>query len=198
MVRARHAPIPSANHAAFLLGSITPAGAVEAARCELAAAFPDDLRRIDAQLGDAKKKLTAAVRASGTTLTKVFGVGPVVAATVVGDVRDVSRFPDRDHFAAYVGTAPIEVSSGPRKIYRLSAFTLGAAPSRAMAPGRWEALRHMPASGCVPRHVLAAGVAGGCSSVSAQPLRVAPSGPRRRSKASCRSLMRSRPTWASH
>jgi transposase len=32
----------------------------------------------------------------------------------------VSRFPGRDHFAAYNGTAPIEVSSGPRKIYRLS------------------------------------------------------------------------------
>lgn len=32
----------------------------------------------------------------------------------------MSRFPGRDHFAAYNGTAPIEVSSGPRKIYRLS------------------------------------------------------------------------------
>jgi transposase len=39
---------------------------------------------------------------------------------VIGAVRNVSRFPDRDHFAAYNGTAPIEVSSGPRKIYRLS------------------------------------------------------------------------------
>jgi transposase len=39
---------------------------------------------------------------------------------VIGCVRDVSRFPDRDHFAAYNGTAPIEVSSGNRKIYRLS------------------------------------------------------------------------------
>jgi hypothetical protein len=39
---------------------------------------------------------------------------------VIGDVRDVSRFPSRDHFAAYNGTAPIEVSSGQRKIYRLS------------------------------------------------------------------------------
>ena len=40
-----------------------------------------------------------------------------------GDRRgpdDVSRFADRDHFAAYNGTAPIEVSSGRRKIYRLS------------------------------------------------------------------------------
>ena len=110
----------TAGHAARLLGSITPAGAVEAARCELAAAFLDDLRRIDAQLLDTKKKLTTAVRASGTTLTEVFGVGPVAAATVIGDVRDVARFPGRDHFAAYNGTAPIEVSSGPRKIYRLS------------------------------------------------------------------------------
>jgi hypothetical protein len=43
-----------------------------------------------------------------------------VAATVIGEVRDVSRFPGRDHFAAYNGTAPIEVSSGNRKVYRLS------------------------------------------------------------------------------
>ena len=110
----------TAGHAARLLGSITPAGAVEAARCELAAAFLDGLRRIDAQMLDAKKKLATAVRASGTTLTEVFGVGPVVAATVIGEVRDVARFPGRDHFAAYNGTAPIEVSSGRRKIYRLS------------------------------------------------------------------------------
>jgi transposase len=95
-------------------------GAVEAARCELAAAFPGDLRRVDAQLLDARKKLTTAVRAPGTTLTQILGVGPVVAATVIGCVRDVSRFPGRDHFAAYNGTAPIEVSSGKRKIYRLS------------------------------------------------------------------------------
>jgi hypothetical protein len=47
-------------------------------------------------------------------------VGPVVAAAVIGDVRQVSRFPNRDHFAAYNGTAPIEVSSGGRKVYRLS------------------------------------------------------------------------------
>jgi transposase IS116/IS110/IS902 family protein len=39
---------------------------------------------------------------------------------VIGAVRDVSRFPGRHHFAACHGTAPIEVSSGPRKIYRLS------------------------------------------------------------------------------
>jgi transposase len=60
------------------------------------------------------------VRAAGTSLTGLFGVGPVIAAAVIGDVRQVSRFPNRDHFAAYNGTAPIEVSSGGRKVYRLS------------------------------------------------------------------------------
>ena len=110
----------SAPQAGRLLEGIRPAGAVEAARGELAAEFLEDLRRIDAQMSDAKKKLTTAVRASGTTLTSLFGVGPVIAATVIGEVRAVSRFADRDHFAAYHGTAPIEVSSGPRKIYRLS------------------------------------------------------------------------------
>jgi transposase len=109
-----------AAHAARLLGSITPAGSVEAARCELAAAFVEDLRRIGAQLRETKNKLTAAVRASGTSLTGLFGVGPVIAATVIGGVKDVSRFPGRDHFAACNGTAPVEISSGPRKICRLS------------------------------------------------------------------------------
>jgi transposase len=61
-----------------------------------------------------------AVRASGSTVTEVFGVGPVIAATVIGDVRDVSRFGSRDRFAACNGTAPIEVSSGNRKVHRLS------------------------------------------------------------------------------
>jgi Transposase IS116/IS110/IS902 family len=66
------------------------------------------------------KKLDAAIRASGTSLTGLFGVGPVIAATVIGDVRDVSGFKNRGRFAAYNGTAPIEVSSGGRRVHRPS------------------------------------------------------------------------------
>ena len=110
----------TAAHAAHVLEQVKPAGAVEIARCELAAEFLHDLRRIDTQMRDTKKKLAAAVRASGTTVTGIFGVGPVIAATVIGDAADVSRFPSRDRFAACNGTAPIEVSSGPRTIHRLS------------------------------------------------------------------------------
>jgi transposase len=110
----------TAGKATRVLESIEPAGAVALARCELAAEFLDDLRRIDAQMRDTKKKLALVVRASGTTLTEIFGVGPVIAATMIGYVADASRFPSRDNFAAYNGTAPVEVSSGNRKIYRLS------------------------------------------------------------------------------
>jgi transposase len=111
----------SAGKAARILEQITPSSPAAKARCELAAEFLADLRRLDAQLREANKKLAAAVRASGTSLTGLFGVGPVIAGTVIGDVRQVFRFPDRDHFASWNGTAPAGVSSGDRKkVYRLS------------------------------------------------------------------------------
>ena len=106
----------TAAHAARILEKAAPSGPVAVARAELAAEFLEDMRRLDAQLRDTRKKLAAAVKASGTTLTGVFGVGPVIAGTIVGDVGDVARFPGRDHFAACNGTAPVEVSSGNRKI----------------------------------------------------------------------------------
>ena len=110
----------SAAQAARILEQASPSGAVDRARAELAAQFLEDMRRLDAQLRDTRKKLAAAVRASGTTLTEVFGVGPVIAGTITGDIADVSRFPGRDHFASYNGTAPVEVSSGNRRVHRLS------------------------------------------------------------------------------
>ena len=74
----------TAPAAAWLLVSIAPAGAVEAARCELAAAFAGDLRGIDARIRQTRAKLAAAIQATGTSLTGLFGVGPVIAAAVIG------------------------------------------------------------------------------------------------------------------
>ena len=110
----------SAAQAAEILEQAAPSGAVAQARAGLATEFLAGLRRLDAQLRDTRKKLAAAVRASGTTLTQVFGVGPVVAGTIAGDVTDVARFPGRDHFAACNGTAPAGASSGNRTVRRLS------------------------------------------------------------------------------
>jgi transposase len=110
----------TAGLAARILDQVSPAGAVASARRDLAAEFLADLRRLDGQRRECGKKLAAAVAASGTCLTGLFGVGPVIAGIIIGDVPDVIRFPSRHHFAAYNGTAPVEVSSGGRKVYRLS------------------------------------------------------------------------------
>jgi hypothetical protein len=119
---------------------------VDAARCELAAAFLEDLRGIDARMRETRKKLTVAVQAAGTSLTGLFGVGPVIAA-VVGDVGDVSRFPGRDQFAAYNGTAPIEVSFGQRKVYRLSRRGTVGSTTPSTWPRRWWLLEHSRPAG---------------------------------------------------
>jgi transposase len=110
----------SAIQAAEVLEHIVAVDAVGQARLELAHELLEDLRRVDEQRRAAKRRLTKIVAASGTTVCEVYGAGPVVTATVIGDVGQIGRFPTRDHFAAYNGTAPIEASSGNRTIHRLS------------------------------------------------------------------------------
>jgi transposase len=49
------------------------------------------------------------VEAPGTTLTEIFGIGPILAARIKGTVGEVARFPTRADFASYSGgTAPLE------------------------------------------------------------------------------------------
>jgi transposase len=108
------------NRAAELLASVRPADLVEATRHELAMEHLDDLRRVEVQMRASKKRLAEAVQASGTTVSEVFGFGPVGTAIAVGHARDIRRFANRDHFAAYNGTGPIEMSSGGRVVHRLS------------------------------------------------------------------------------
>jgi transposase len=108
------------NAAQELLDRIAPADPVAHIRHDLACEHLDDLRHLDTQMRASKQRLEAAVRASNTTVTDIFGVGPVVAALVIGHARNIDRFANRDHFAAYAGTAPIEFESGGRSIRRLS------------------------------------------------------------------------------
>lgn len=103
-----------------LLAGVTPTGPVEAARLDLVHEHLEDLRRLDTQMKASKRRIRQAVAASGTTLTELFGVGPVVACMVIGHTGEVRRFRSSDHFASYNGTAPIEVSSGGRVVHRLS------------------------------------------------------------------------------
>jgi transposase len=108
------------NAAQQLLDSIEPTDPVEQIRHELACEHLDDLRHLDTQMRASRRRLERAVAASSTTVTEIFGVGPVVAAMVIGHTRNVDPFASRDHFAAYAGTAPVEFESGGRSIRRLS------------------------------------------------------------------------------
>jgi len=110
------------SQALELLERVEPAGAVARERHRLACELLDDIARYDEQRKASQQRIKTAVIASGTTLTEVFGIGDVVAATLIGHTGDISRFATEDKFAAYNGTAPIEWSSGnlKRPTHRLS------------------------------------------------------------------------------
>ena len=102
------------------LETITPASPVDHIRYGPACELIDDICRLDVQLKESHERIAIAVKASSRTLTDLFCVGPMIAVTVIGNVGDVRRFRNRDHFAAYTGTAPVEYSSGGRIVHRLS------------------------------------------------------------------------------
>jgi transposase len=102
----------SAKTAAALLRSLRPTDGVNAERKAQAADLLADVRRLDAAIAAVKKRIVVAVEAAKTSTTDVYGVGPVVAAIIVGHTGDVCRFATRHHYASYNGTAPLEASSG--------------------------------------------------------------------------------------
>ena len=108
------------NQAEQLLATITATNVVQRQRLELADELLDEIRGLDERLSHSRRRINDAVTASGTSLTEIFGVGPVVAATIMGYSGDPTRFPTAGHFAAYNGTAPVEFSSSGGTVHRLS------------------------------------------------------------------------------
>jgi transposase len=102
------------------LSAIAPSTPSEQTRYDLAVELLDDIRRLDEQLKTSHRRIRVAITASATTVTELFGIGPIIAAALIGYTGDISRFRDRDHYAAYNGTAPVEFSSGGRTVHRLS------------------------------------------------------------------------------
>jgi transposase len=110
----------NASDAVRLLGNFNPISPVEQTRYDLALELLDDVKRLDVQLKESHKRIKTAVKASGTSLTELYGVGPILACELIGYTGDVRRFTTRDQFASYAGVAPIELSSGGRIVHRLS------------------------------------------------------------------------------
>jgi transposase len=103
-----------------LLADVHIDGPVTAERIATARQMLDEIAALDAARKDIRHRTTAAIVAAKTTLTDIHGIGPVVAAIIVGRVGDIHRFPTAGHFARHNGTAPIEASSGPKKRHRLN------------------------------------------------------------------------------
>jgi transposase len=111
----------SADRAARILrGMRSQSCASDRLRRRLASEMLRDVRTLDRKIADLDGRIEAEIEASGTSLTEIFGVGPILAATILGTVGDVSRFPTKAHFASYSGTAPVEASSGEVVRHRLS------------------------------------------------------------------------------
>jgi Transposase IS116/IS110/IS902 family len=79
-----------------------------------------DLERIYARKKAANKELTEHLAATGTSLLNLHGIGPTGAARLLAEVGDITRFPNKAHFASWNGTAPIDASSGDHVRHRLS------------------------------------------------------------------------------
>jgi transposase len=110
----------SAAQARKLLAGVRPRDLVGKTRKRHAMELVVDLERIYQRKKAANKELVEQVKTTGTGLIDLHGIGPSGAARLLVEVGEVTRFPDRGHFASWTGTAPIDASSGDRVRHRLS------------------------------------------------------------------------------
>jgi hypothetical protein len=122
-----------ASKAAKMLDQLEPYNAIAAARHELGLQLLEDLRRVDEQMRETKKRIAQAVAASKTTLTEIFEVGPIVAATVIGYVGDVRRFASSDRLLPTTAPRP---SKCPLDLARSTGF-LVVATDASITPSTW-------------------------------------------------------------
>ncbi len=118
------------SRAATMLASVRPVDAVVAERKRQARDLLGDVRRLDADITATKVRIVSAVATSKTSLTDIYGVGPIVAVLVIGHAGPVGRFASRHQFASYNGSAPIEASSGPKKRHRLTPAATASSTTR--------------------------------------------------------------------
>ena len=110
----------SALQAKAILATVRPRDIAGRTRRRMAAEQITDLVAVDAKLKKIKAELKAMVVARGSTLLDIHGVGPAGAARILADAGDIARFTNRNRFASWTGTAPLDASSGQQIRHRLS------------------------------------------------------------------------------
>lgn len=109
-----------ANRAQQLLEKLRPDDPVAQVRLQLAEQHLEDIRSLDAKMKSVRAQIEELVHSTGSRLVDLYGVGPVIAGRILAEVETIDRFPSKDHFASYNGTAPIDASSGDQVRHRLS------------------------------------------------------------------------------
>jgi transposase len=89
-------------------------------RAELLRRRFTELRRLDRGIAAMDLRIAEGVLQTGTSLTQVPGVGPFIAAKILGEVGDPSRIRSKAAFAVLSGTAPLPASSGKTQRHRLN------------------------------------------------------------------------------
>ncbi|MCA0307248.1 MAG: IS110 family transposase [Actinobacteria bacterium] len=110
----------SAAQARVLLSTVRPRDVVGKTRKRVALELVGDLEKTYQRSKALDKELKQAVADTGSTLMELHGIGPSSAARLLIEVGDIARFPDRNHFASWNGTAPLDASSGDQTRHRLS------------------------------------------------------------------------------
>jgi transposase len=86
----------NADRAGLALRRVHPVNAVETERQRLARDHLVGLRRVDRDLAELRVRMVAAVTAADTTVTDIFGIGPIAACLILGHTGNVARFATAD------------------------------------------------------------------------------------------------------
>ena len=110
----------SALQAKAMLATVRPRDIAGKTRRRIAAEELADLVAVDAKLKKIKAELKTAVPGRGIDADGHPRHRPAGAARILADVGDIARFADRNRFASWTGTAPLDASSGEQIRHRLS------------------------------------------------------------------------------
>jgi len=110
----------TALQAKAVLARVRPRDVAGKTRRRVAADELATLIAIEKKVKALTVEIKVIVTERGSNLMDLSGVGPVVAARILADVGDVARFADRNRFASWTGTAPLDASSGEQTRHRLS------------------------------------------------------------------------------
>ncbi|MBX6369437.1 MAG: IS110 family transposase [Rhodospirillales bacterium] len=81
----------------------------------------DRLTALERDAGKLEREIRELLRARHCTqLLAICGVGPIVAAKILGETRGIGRFRSAAAFAAHTGTAPVPASSGRVRRHQLN------------------------------------------------------------------------------